>query len=100
MGVDVPRYLHIRSEHGYTPNPLQALPDEPEAVPADVQARLSRAAHERERDRERAEWGAIFAALQEQVAALRAASFAPAAADEIRGLGRALDRLHERLRRR
>ena len=43
-----PRYLHRQSERGYTTNPHDAVPDEPEAVDAATQVRISAEAHERD----------------------------------------------------
>ena len=49
---DDPRLLHSRSELGYTSQPIEALSDEPEAVPAEYQQQLSRAAAASARDRQ------------------------------------------------
>lgn len=43
-----PRLLHRQSERGYTTTPREAVPDEPEAVDAFTQARITRAANERQ----------------------------------------------------
>lgn len=50
---DPRRLLHRRSEHAYTDRLDLALPQEPEAVPADYQARLTRQAADRAADRDR-----------------------------------------------
>lgn len=49
---DEPRLLHERSEYGYTSQPIEAMGDEPEAVPADYQQRLSRDAKTSDRERQ------------------------------------------------
>lgn len=48
LAVDQPRFLHRLSERGYTHREHDALPDEPEAVPADYELRLMHGARERE----------------------------------------------------
>lgn len=53
MRPDLPRLLHVRSEFAYTDQPHDALPDEPEAVSADYQRRLSTDAPRRAQARER-----------------------------------------------
>lgn len=50
-----PRLLHRQSERGYTAVPADALPDEPEAVEAWVQERITREANERAAATRRAE---------------------------------------------
>lgn len=49
---DEPRLLHSRSELGYTSQPMEALEDEPEAVPVEYQRRLSDDALAASRDRQ------------------------------------------------
>lgn len=50
-----PRLLHRQSERGYATDPREALPDEPEAVDAWTQERLTREANERAAAARRAE---------------------------------------------
>jgi hypothetical protein len=60
---DQPRLLALHSEHGYTSNPGDALPDEPEAIGEAAQRRQTAAAHRRAQDR-------AFAAYAETRAAI------------------------------
>jgi len=46
-----PRMLHRLSERGYTSSPRDAVPDEPEAVEAAFQERLTHQAHQRDEER-------------------------------------------------
>jgi hypothetical protein len=50
----IPRLLHRQSERGYTNNPRDAVPDEPEAVDAATQTRIT--AEARRRDTVRRGW--------------------------------------------
>ena len=63
----LPRLLHQRSHYGYTDRPSQALRQEPEAVSADEQRKLTRRAKDngkaREQERARGACDAIDAAL-------------------------------------
>jgi hypothetical protein len=70
----VPRMMHRQSERGYTSNPRDAVPDEPEAVDAATQARITDEA--RRRDHARRGWLEQQAldgqrSLEEQLAEVR-----------------------------
>ena len=49
--ADAPRLLHKHSQHGYTANPGDAMPHEPEAIPAALQDHYSQDARRRDRAR-------------------------------------------------
>jgi hypothetical protein len=72
---DRPRLLHARSEFGYTDRLRSALPEEPEAVPADYQRRLSRAASTRRRLRDREAWLACRDRIKVELQLLRGHRF-------------------------
>jgi hypothetical protein len=96
--VETVRLLARRSELGYTNRPAQALPLEPEAVPAAVQRRLSEEAKQRSRARDRAEWVAARARLQLELDYVRARPWSRTVRDDLRALQRLLDRLDRLLR--
>lgn len=65
----VPRLLHKNSQHGYTHDPLMALPDEPEAVDRPTLERFVREAHERDAGREELSWDQRLALVRERALA-------------------------------
>lgn len=56
MTNERPRLLHQRSQFGYTDRYVEAMSDEPEAVPADYQRELTRRAQRSEEERQRDEF--------------------------------------------
>jgi hypothetical protein len=97
VDVDAPRLLHRRSQFGYTRSVHEGLRDEPEAVDASTQARLTELAHGREQERRRADW---LEARRQLVAVLDWLGSRPLGLelrDEVRGIRRVLDRADRRL---
>jgi hypothetical protein len=92
VGADPPRLLARRSEIGYVDRVDLALPDEPEAVPFDYQARLAREARSRDRDTFVEQRDTIKAALD----LLDGAGFAPISND-VRLMRRTLERMDRKL---
>jgi len=90
------RLLHARSQYGYTPSIAQALPDEPEAVPEQVQLLLTRLAARRASARKRSDWVARRARLRAEVAAL-GELYGREVAEELRSLERSMARLDRKL---
>ena len=93
--ADPPRLLAQRSELGYVDRPDLALPEEPEAVPADVQRQITADAARGQRDRERAQWIASYELIVVALAPLDAATFARINAD-LRSIRRILERIDRR----
>ena len=89
--------LHVRSELAYTSNPLRALPDEPEAVPADYQRELVMRADRVARCRRRDQWVGIRTVLADGLDRLRLAPFAGDCDAEVRMLEQGLSRLERKL---
>jgi hypothetical protein len=54
--LDTPRLLASRSEQGYTTSAFESMHDEPEAITADEQKRMTAAVHHAEAERLRQEW--------------------------------------------
>jgi hypothetical protein len=94
---DEVRLLATRSEHGYTDDPTKALSNEPEAVPADEQARQTAAAHRRDRQRRVDAYesmrAVVLPALDEFVGVVRD----PPAERAVRAVRRTLDAVERRL---
>jgi len=90
------RLLHARSEHGYTHSTAEALPHEPEAVPADYQAELTRLAHVQAELRKRTVWHQHRRVMW-QVFSFAEQAFGREVASELRALQRDLARLDRRL---
>jgi hypothetical protein len=90
--ADVVRLLALRSELGYTDRIDRALPDEPEAVSADDQRRLTRDARHVER--------ALFVEARDSMRAaltlLSGASF-KRIENDVRLISRTLDRMDRRV---
>jgi hypothetical protein len=97
LQVDEPRLLHRRSELGYTRRSPEALEEEPEAVDADTQARLTRESRRRATLDRLAAWRSMRDRLEDVLDEARAA-FGPLIANELRGIRRELDRVDARLR--
>jgi hypothetical protein len=57
------RLLHAQSQHGYTDRIDQALPEEPEAVSAEEQRRMTELARRRDGQRRRAAYVALNATV-------------------------------------
>ena len=53
---DAPRLLHRHSQYAYTTDPARAVHHEPEAVPAEVQAHITAAAHRAAHDAQVEQW--------------------------------------------
>ena len=93
---DPPRLLHKHSEHGYTQHTHEALTDEPEAVNAETQRRLTHEADLRQTQRQRQLWQDIRPQLLNQLELLRH-HLGPLATSELRTIHRELDRLQRKL---
>jgi hypothetical protein len=94
---DRARLLHVRSEHAYTDNPARALRDEPEAVSADYQARLTRAAYLAREQRKREAWRATNSTITEALDDLVAVvGRDPAVDDAVRSVRRTMAALGRR----
>lgn len=96
MAVQSPRLLHARSEFGYTDRLVQALRDEPEAVPADFQLELTRQAARRALNRRRAAWLHSRPELDRHLEFLRA-ELGPEFASDLRAAGRIFERMDRAL---
>ncbi len=90
------RLLAARSEHGYTDRLAHALREEPEAVSADEQQQLTRAAARSAKARTRSDWQARRDRIAAELDAVRTLSYARDVAPELRVAEQALARLHRR----
>lgn len=93
--MEPPRLLAARSEVAYTEVLAEALPDEPEAVSAAEQGRLTAASRRTAIERERHAWCCIRADAELLLDQLAAVQWTVNAADA-RTLGRALERVVRR----
>jgi hypothetical protein len=93
---DPPRLLHKHSEHGYTQHTHEALTDEPEAVNAETQRRLTHEADLRQTQRQRQLWQDIRPQLLNDLEQLHH-HFGTLVTNELRAIRRELDRIERRL---
>jgi hypothetical protein len=93
VGRDRPRLLHRRSELGYTDESRNALPGEPEAVPADYQRELTAAASRRAAARDLEVWTSCRDRMRAELVLLRQHRFARDVTSELRVIERQLDRV-------
>lgn len=103
-----PRLLALQSERGYTAQPAQALPEEPEAVDAATQAAISRAASTRDDEiraarrrataQDVADQAATLAPILDQLAR-RAERDGIDVRDDLRMMGHLADRVADKARR-
>jgi hypothetical protein len=90
---DQPRMLHRRSEMGYTRSSTQALSLEPEAIDADEQWRMTRAAQ----DRQMQTWTVARRRLLDEIEHLRVHVQNPHVDRTARALQREINALDRRL---
>jgi len=96
--VDSPRLLARRSELGYTDRLETAVRDEPEAVDASTQARLTRQAGQKADQKRRQAWIDARQRIVGELEVLRS-TFGPTVSNELRNMRRELDRLDSKLAR-
>lgn len=94
--TDEPRLLAARSELGYVTHTHQALPDEPEAVSADEQRRITRDAQLDERERQRAAVHDALDVVRPALAELCRTKLDKRLLSCVRAMQRQCDQLHER----
>jgi hypothetical protein len=97
LDLDAPRLLHRHSPYGYTSRPAEALPDEPEAVPAAYQDVVTHRAHRDAEQRVKRERVEQREELARVLSWLRALKPGVDASRELRAAGKALERLDRRL---
>jgi hypothetical protein len=90
------RFLHRRSELGYTDRPDLALPFEPEAVSSSEQRRLTAEARARATEREREAWHRFRQIVIPELVELNRALDRGLASD-LRVLARQLERIEQKL---
>lgn len=94
---DEPRFLHRKSEHGYTDRLGDALELEPEAVPADYQVTLTARARRRERVYDLAAWRVARTRIAAELEALDGLAKAHNLSSDLRAISRVLERVDKRL---
>jgi tripartite-type tricarboxylate transporter receptor subunit TctC len=94
---DAPRLLHRHSPHGYTDQLAHSLFQEPEAVSADDQQRLTAAAHQAAKDAQVSEWQERRARIQREFDWLYSQRFRRDVRSQLRAVQRQLERLDQRI---
>ena len=94
---DAPRFLHRRSQFGYTDNPQLGLHSEPEAVDATTQDVLTSRAHRAETERQRAQWREHRAEIERRLHWLHSQRFRRDVTTQVAAVQRQLDRIDARI---
>jgi hypothetical protein len=93
MPIDSPRFLHTRSEHGYTEDPSRAMRNEPEAISERAAHDLAMKAAAQDAERQRAEWAARRSVIARELSWLHSQRFRKDVRSQTRALERQLQRL-------
>jgi hypothetical protein len=94
---ETPRFLHRRSEHGYTSDPTRAMRLEPEAVGVADQERQTKEAHERDGRRQADAWKVASDAIKAALEPLRGVRLDRGVVSSIRAINRTREQLDQKL---